>query len=153
MKKLISKIFATAVAMVALTFGSGCNAQVQPGAVTVSPTVVSPTGTVQNMDPSAAAKLIATNKALQVLDVRTPEEVAGGVIAGAKALNWFDGDFAERVQGMLDKSKPVLVYCKAGGRSSQAANVLIGKGYKNVYNLTGGITRWTSEGHPTEALK
>ena len=84
----------------------------------------------------------------QVLDVRTPEEWAGGTIKGAIKMNFYDADFAEQIN-KLDKNKPIYVYCKAGGRSAKAADQLNKAGFKNVFNLLGGITAWNSAGKET----
>src|SRR5210317_1561126 len=71
-----------------------------------------------------------------VLDVRTPEEWSEGTIANAKKMNYHDEDFANQIES-LDKTKPVLVYCKRGGRSASAAEILKEKGFTKVYNLDG----------------
>lgn len=81
-----------------------------------------------------------------LLDVRTQAEWNSGVIEGAVLINVFDSDFNKKI-GDLDKSKPVYVYCKSGGRSSRAANSLSSNGFTNVYNLIGGITAWKKSGH------
>ena len=44
---------------------------------------------------------------------------------------------------LIDKDKPVVVYCHHGLRSSYAAEYLRSQGYENVYNLTGGIDAWS----------
>ena len=87
--------------------------------------------------------LIATEGT--VLDVRTPEEWAEGTIPNAEKMNYNDDDFASQVE-KLDKTKPVFVYCKRGGRSAGAAEILKEKGFTKVYNLDGGITAWIDEG-------
>jgi len=87
-----------------------------------------------------------------VLDVRTPQEVAEGVISGAVNINLFDEDFSDRA-AKLDKNKPVYVYCKVGGRSANAAGQLVGMGFKEVYNLTGGMDAWKAAGLETTTLK
>ena len=102
-----------------------------------------------NVNVSQFAKMMNDVPDLQVLDVRTPEEVAQGTIKGAKVINIFDADFAERAIKELDKSKPLAVYCKMGGRSSRAINVLSQHGFTKTYNLSGGITQWRAEGKET----
>jgi len=77
----------------------------------------------------------------QLLDVRTPEEFAVEHLENASNVNWNGSDFITKVE-KLDKSKPVFVYCKVGGRSSQAANRLVELGFKEIYNLDGGIMKW-----------
>ena len=87
--------------------------------------------------------LIATEGT--ILDVRTPEEWAEGVIANSEKMNYNGDDFANEVE-KLDKTKPVFIYCRSGGRSASAAGILKEKGFTKVYNLDGGITAWTEEG-------
>jgi rhodanese-related sulfurtransferase len=79
----------------------------------------------------------------QVIDVRTPREVAGGTIENAQNINFYDDDFSAQVAG-LDREKPVFLYCKKGGRSSQALKIFQGLGFKEVYELEGGYTAWES---------
>lgn len=86
---------------------------------------------------------------LQIVDVRTPREVAQGVIPGAIHINIQDADFVERME-QLDKSKPVVVYCAAGGRSARASQQLEDKGFTAIYDLTGGFSKWSSEGRPIQ---
>lgn len=82
------------------------------------------------------AKLSQTKNA-QLLDVRTPEEWANGKIASSKCINFNDPNFKKNIES-LDKSKPVFVFCAAGGRSSKAKVILQEAGFKEVYNLVGG---------------
>ena len=86
---------------------------------------------------------------LLVLDVRTPEEWKGGHLTMAKHINVNDADFAAKVD-KLDKTKPVVVYCAAGGRSSRAATVLASRGFKTIYNVSnGGYTNLAATGLST----
>ncbi|MFD0965008.1 rhodanese-like domain-containing protein [Pseudofulvibacter geojedonensis] len=78
---------------------------------------------------------------VQILDVRTPSEVANGKIDKAIEINFFDKNFKQQV-AKLDKNKVVVVYCKAGGRSNKAAHILNKMGFKEVYDLDGGYTSW-----------
>lgn len=103
--------------------------------------------TVKNVDASEFKKLIEGEEG-QILDVRTPKEWSGGVIEGANKINFFDQDFKEQLT-KLDKSKPVYVYCKAGGRSGKAAKQLEQMGFTTVYNLVGGIGAWSKENYET----
>lgn len=79
---------------------------------------------------------------VQVLDVRTPGEYASGHIKNTLLANWNDPQEFERRIGFIDKTKPVYVYCLAGGRSAAAAEKMRAMGYKNVYELKGGINAW-----------
>lgn len=84
----------------------------------------------------------------QLLDVRTPEEWNEGIIEGATLANIYDADFEAKL-AKLDKSKPVAVYCKSGGRSGQAMAKMSELGFKEVYNLKGGIGAWDAADRPT----
>ncbi|SIS83564.1 Rhodanese-related sulfurtransferase [Zobellia uliginosa] len=77
-----------------------------------------------------------------LLDVRTPEEFNGGHLDKAVNINWFDADFAERVDS-IDRAQTVYVYCKKGGRSAKAAQVLDSLGF-NVVDLEGGYDAYVA---------
>ena len=84
------------------------------------------------------------------VDVREKKEITGGVINGAYQvpLSSF-----EKSATQLDKltDKPVIVYCRSGNRSINAAGKLKKKGFNRVYNLTGGILAWQKEKLPLES--
>ena len=80
-----------------------------------------------------------------ILDVRTPEECSEGMIPDAINIDIFKGQgFVYAVQE-LDASKNFYVYCKAGGRSSQACSMMNELGIENAYNLMGGFMNWEGE--------
>jgi rhodanese-related sulfurtransferase len=84
-----------------------------------------------------------------VLDVRTADEYNGGHIAGAKNIDFTENDFAEKA-GKLDKSKPYLVHCASGRRSTASLEVLQKLGFKSIYHLDGGFKGWEKAGKPVE---
>lgn len=73
----------------------------------------------------------------QLIDVREPDEVAGGTLPGA--VNIPLGDLPIRVDE-LDRNRRVVLLCKVGGRSTQAAEYLTSLGFTDVVNLAGGMT-------------
>ena len=79
-----------------------------------------------------------------LIDVRTPEEFSSEHIDNALNINWNSDDFVTKTQ-KLDKSKPVFVYCKVGGRSAKASQKLHELGFTTIYNLDGGINKWKSD--------
>jgi rhodanese-related sulfurtransferase len=81
-----------------------------------------------------------------LLDVRTPEEFAGGHIAGARniALQALPKRLAE-----VPRDRPVVIYCRSGNRSGQAMRLLQQAGYDDLYDL-GGIMQWNAQGQPTQ---
>ena len=87
---------------------------------------------------NAEFKSMMKDKNAQILDVRTAKEVAEGKIEGSLNIDYFSPTFLEKAS-KLDKNKPVLVYCAAGGRSLSAAKDLKKAGFKKVYDLQGGF--------------
>ena len=85
-----------------------------------------------------AKKIMDDHKKVTVLDVREPDELVEGYIENSKLIPL--DEVPERAERELDKSIPVLVYCRSGRRSEMAGKVLSEKGYK-VYDL-GGIIHW-----------
>jgi rhodanese-related sulfurtransferase len=90
---------------------------------------------------------IEKSNEVQILDVRTPDEWAGGVVKNAKQINIYDANFMEKVQKEFSKDKPVVVYCQAGVRSKEAAKKLKDSGYKSVYDFSGGYAAWKKGGN------
>jgi len=105
--------------------------------------------TVKKLDPqNFELKMKESNQPI-LIDVRTPGEYSQGHLANAVLIDVNSSDFKSRVS-KLDKSKPVFVYCKAGSRSSSAAGVLTDLGFKEIYDLNGGITSWQKANKPVE---
>lgn len=98
---------------------------------------------VQVLDTAKYEKKM-TQPGVQLVDVRTPEEFNEGHLQNAVNIDITADDFDAKVAS-FDKEKPILVYCKSGGRSSKAATRLKELGFKNIFDLEGGITNWTNE--------
>lgn len=82
-----------------------------------------------------------------LIDVRTPEEFEQGHLPSAVNINYFDSNFAEKVN-KLPKNKKVYLYCKTGIRSEKAAKVFDKAGFTKTYMLEGGILAWKAAGKP-----
>lgn len=93
----------------------------------------------EDVSPAQAKQLIDENK-VQLVDVREKFEYDAGHVKGAELM---PVESIGNLSGKLDKSKPVLVYCATGARSSDAAGTLVSRGFKKVYNMTGGMADWT----------
>jgi rhodanese-related sulfurtransferase len=101
------------------------------------------------LDAAQTENMLKSDGTVQLVDVRTPSEwQQTGVIEGAKRINFNGSDFQEQV-AQLDKNKPVIVYCAAGGRSPKAAAAMTKMGFKNVYNYAGGMNDWKAKGKKT----
>lgn len=103
---------------------------------------------VTHVEADAAAKLIAEGK-VTIVDVRTADEFKEGHIKDAKNIDITEKDFDAKL-GELDKSKPVLVHCQAGGRSTRSLPSFEKLGFTQVYHLDGGFNGWTKAGKPVE---
>lgn len=97
---------------------------------------------------AAEAKAMIDKGGVVVVDVRTPDEYRAGHLKDAKLANVNDAGFDANI-AKLDKKKPVVVYCAVGGRSARASDIMVQKGFTNVYNVSGGYNAWSAAGLPT----
>jgi|WetSurMetagenome_2_1015567.scaffolds.fasta_scaffold380070_1 rhodanese-related sulfurtransferase len=103
--------------------------------------------------PAQAAALIKAKSAdplFKVIDVRSAAEFAENHIQDALNIDVKGPDFAAQVAG-LDKDGIYLVYCRGGVRSAKAMNLMKDAGFKQVYNLAGGLMKWQAEKLPLQA--
>jgi hydroxyacylglutathione hydrolase len=80
-----------------------------------------------------------------VLDVRTLDEYRSGHIDGCKHIY---AGLIEKHVDMIPKNRPVALICKSGTRSGFASSILLRLGYRNVYNVMGGMTAWSNAAYP-----
>jgi len=90
---------------------------------------------------------VITAPGVQIIDVRTPEEYAGGHIAGAVNIPVQQADFVEQVS-RLDANGTYAVYCRSGNRSRPAVDAMRGVGIDSIYELASGTKGWAAEGQP-----
>jgi rhodanese-related sulfurtransferase len=108
-------------------------------------TMRSPASADGAISPAQAAALIKDKKDLQLIDVRTADEYAEGHLAKAKLIPLQE---LEQRLAEIDKSKPVLLYCRSGHRSGNALKILQGKGFADAKHIEGGIGAWQAAGLP-----
>jgi len=99
------------------------------------------------LPPTEFKKKVETTDKAVIIDVRTPDEYKDGHLSNAVNMNWNDDTFGQQIKS-LDKNAPVFVYCYAGGRSSAAAKELRKQGFKEVYDMQGGMSAWRDAGLP-----
>ena len=98
---------------------------------------------VMNITAEEAKKLMDSERDYVILDVRTQEEYDQGHIPGAVLIP--DYEIKQSAQDiLLDKDQLILVYCRSGRRSKNAAQVLAELGYTNIKEF-GGILDWPYE--------
>ena len=94
----------------------------------------------EQITPAEAKALMDSEEGYIILDVRTPEEFAERHIEGAILIP--DYEIGEKAESILtDKDQLILVYCRSGRRSKNAANELATLGYTNIKEF-GGINDW-----------
>ncbi len=91
-------------------------------------------------------KLDKTSEAI-LLDVRRPDEISVDRIENSQSIV-FDDSFANKLEDL--EHKTIFVYCASGKRSAKAAKILRDKGYKNVFELEGGLGAWKQAGLPVD---
>lgn len=121
----------------------------KPPATVESPAPVEPAATAQDQAPEAEYRAITAEQAkarmdsgddLLIVDVRTPQEYESGHIPGALLLpNETIG--STRPDQLPDLDQEILLYCRSGNRSRQAAMKLVAMGYTNVHDF-GGVISW-----------
>lgn len=87
-------------------------------------------------------ELIANDTDAVIVDVRTPNEWDEGIIENAILINIMQPHSFMDAIDKLDKNKNYYVYCRSGGRSAQACQVMNSIGIENTYNLLGGMMEW-----------
>ncbi|CAN5359489.1 rhodanese-like domain-containing protein [soil metagenome] len=94
------------------------------------------------LTPQQVLKRLSTS---QVVDVRETDELAEGMIPGARHIAL--GDLVQSL-GMLDREMPVIAVCRSGRRSATAAESLVGAGF-DAHTMSGGMIEWKVQGLPT----
>ena len=84
-------------------------------------------------------------KDVQLVDVRTVSEYDEGHLINSQNIDFNSPTFDQDIT-KLDKTKPVILYCKSGGRSSKCAKKLQKAGFIKIFDLEGGITQWKFKG-------
>lgn len=101
---------------------------------------------VPNVTPTEAVLLMNRSKTL-ILDVRDEAEFAAGHIQGAKHIPL--AELETRIKEIeKQKSKPVLVHCQKGMRSNKASKLLAGHAFTQLYQLDGGLDKWSEANMP-----
>ena len=94
-------------------------------------------GTFQDLSVEQAMSIPET----VYLDVRTQEEVDEGAIPNSLHIDFRKDNFKEEIS-KLDKSKPYVVYCRSGGRSTKASKMMLDLGFEKVANMAGGYNEY-----------
>ena len=141
---LLITILFLLISLITLPVSSGCKAN------TLTPEEVQEenedniVAEIKSISPEEVYEIIKNSEDYLIVDVRTKEEYDSGHIEGALLLP------VQELEVRLDEllmDKPIIVYCRSGGRSRTAATILVENGFKQVYDM-GGISDWTAKGYP-----
>lgn len=120
---------------------AACASSPPPPAAATAPNEATPAQSsppAGHVDAKTAHALVGSGARL--IDVRSPEEFAGGHIEGAESVPVATVDAAE----LGPKDSPLVLYCASGARAARAATVLRAKGYTRVYEL-GAMSSWKGD--------
>ena len=134
----------TGALVIGVVLASGCT-----GSQTI--TQDTPARIIEDITPQAAFTLIQENQDkpdVVILDVRTPIEFGAGYIENAILIDYYSKTFRDELDN-LDKNKTYLIYCRSGGRSGRALDMMAELRFKEVHNILGGILAWNAEELPT----
>ena len=109
----------------------------------------SPIDKYAHVDAEGAAKLLAADPAIKILDVRTSREFKGGHLKGAMNVDILVSSFEKKI-AVMDKGTHYLVHCQSGKRSTSALHKFAKLGFDKVTHLDGGFAAWSKADQPVE---
>lgn len=89
------------------------------------------------------------NKDVVLIDVRTPSEFTEGHLENSINMDFNEMNTFSQQISELDKSTPVYLYCRSGGRSGRASVYMKEQGFLLIHDLDGGISSWNNSGYKT----
>jgi len=130
------EVYPLLVLVVVVVLIAGCTGPAESGVIirTVPPAGVSALIDERGQDPAFA-----------VIDLRRPDEFAAGHVPGA--INIDSREFEGRLTD-LDRNGTYVIYCQRGGRSSGVREMMREAGFREVYEVEGGMSAWTVAGLP-----
>lgn len=142
MKKLLLAFLALALFSCS---NSGENGSNKTGAVAApqgQPNQQQAKEVLASYSPTEALNLIKQRPDLLIVDVRSPQELQQGKIQNSVLVPFWNIMKGEHT---LPKDRPLLLVCAVGGRSYGAMQILARQGYKELYNLKGGMSAWAQQ--------
>lgn len=100
---------------------------------------------MKNLSQKEWKEQVSKDKNAVILDVRTPEECASGIVENAMMIDFLQPDsFLQEIK-KLDKNKTYYVYCRSGNRSGKACMMMENLGFNESFNLIGGMNEWNEK--------
>ena len=99
---------------------------------------------IENIQAMEAAKMLEKNPDMMVLDIRTPEEFNSGHIPASINIDYKAENFELEIK-KLDRSKPYLMHCRSGRRSTAALDTFRKLRFDHIIHIDDGILGWNKE--------
>lgn len=96
---------------------------------------------VKNINPIQFSELTSEPNQFTVIDCRTKEEIEQQSLNYQVHIDLYDQS-THHLLKELDPEKKYIIYCRSGSRSQYLGEYLVQNGFKNIYNLDGGILNW-----------
>lgn len=97
---------------------------------------------ISQIEPSELKSRLQSGENIYMIDVREDDEVAHGMIAGAKHIPM--GDIPSRLDE-IPRNTEVIFICRSGRRSEHVCNFLSHQGINNIVNMSGGMLQWYAD--------
>jgi len=135
--------------VIAITIAGGGCKSTAGGALMTTTTPTKVTNGIYDVSVQEAYNIIVANKNnanFYIIDIRTADEYAAGHLENSILIDYYAENFKTEIE-KLDRAKSYLIYCRTGHRTGLARDIMKEMGFLSVYNMTGGITAWQSDGY------
>ncbi len=145
------KTHLTVIFLIGKTVFAGCTAEetLQDTSLAKDTSAMLRAVEIRDIEAAEAARLIAKDDAVVILDIRTPGEFSQGHIKGAMNIDYMADDFATKLAA-LDKDDTYIMHCQSGGRSGKSLSQFRELGFATVLHMEAGFAGWQKAGHPIE---
>ena len=99
---------------------------------------------MKNLSQEEWKERVSKDKNAIIIDTRTPEECAFGIVENAIMIDFLQPDFFLQEIKKLDKTKTYYIYCRSGNRSGKACVMMENLGFNESFNLIGGMNEWNA---------
>lgn len=100
---------------------------------------------IELLPPTEFHQYLLDHPDILLIDIRTVSEYESGHLVESVNYDFYDGTFEKELK-KLDQDEPVMLYCRSGGRSANAVEIMKEEGFQVVMELKGGISAWSKKG-------
>ena len=136
--------FSVFILIIGLFMNSSCEQKEAENSATESMVLPVQGTKIENIKAIEAAKMLEKNPDMMVLDIRTPEEFNSGHIPTSINIDYKAENFELEIK-KLDRSKPYLMHCRSGRRSTAALDTFRKHRFDHIIHIDDGILGWNKE--------